>query len=277
MKTLSSILLLAVLAAVPAHAQKGNWVFPKPEPAPPLPPVSYEPVPIYQNNMPPAISPPLAMSPRSYVYQQRLMVAGHSALISQEQGQAIIDRFKAAYLKLGSPRLLIFVNRELVADKAGVRLVPAGTPPTLADRQTARDVERLFCRPLRAAGAVVADDKLAAQLGGESSATDSTNAAAAAPMPQDRDTLLQSADAAVEILMASKNLDESALSGSVTVTVPDVQVTMINLKDGKILGQASSAEATGHVPYADLGSYNVSEVTEATAFALMDDMAPLAK
>ena len=108
----------------------------------------------------------------------------------------MVDAFRAAYAKLGSPRLIIAVNRELVDSGAGLQLAgrkektestradyggtstskietvqaentyAAATPvrPTLADRQTVRDIERLFGRPLRVGGAKLADQRIAAQL-----------------------------------------------------------------------------------------------------------------
>ena len=67
------------------------------------------------------------------------------------------------------------------------------------------------------------------------------------------------------------------LAGDQTVVTPDIQATAINLKDSKILGQASSADLTARVPPTALAGFSVPEITEATALALMDDMAPAAK
>ena len=83
-------------------------------------------------------------------------------------------------------------------------------------------------------------------------------------------------DVVIEVLIAPKNIDVPTLSGGATISVPDMQATAINLKDAKILGQASSAEVMRRVPAPALGQFDTSEVTDATALALMDDMAPAA-
>jgi hypothetical protein len=60
------------------------------------------------------------------------------------------------------------------------------------------------------------------------------------------------------------------LSGDRTYSVPDIQATAIRLSDSKILGQAASSDITGRGTSA--GQYDVREVAEATALALMEDM-----
>jgi hypothetical protein len=42
--------------------------------------------------------------------------------VSPEQARTIVDRFKAGYPKLAAPRMLIYVNRELVDDSTGLQL-----------------------------------------------------------------------------------------------------------------------------------------------------------
>ena len=72
--------------------------------------------------------PPVAIAPAPpggapvYVYEQKPL-GGQQPLVGPQQAQAIIDRFKAAYPKLGNPRLLIYVNRELVDENSGLKLV----------------------------------------------------------------------------------------------------------------------------------------------------------
>src|SRR5437773_11541373 len=57
-----------------------------------------------------------------YVYEQKPL-AGRQPLVTPEQAQNIIDKFKAAYPKLGSPRLLVYVNRQLVDENSGLKLI----------------------------------------------------------------------------------------------------------------------------------------------------------
>lgn len=76
---------------------------------------------------PPPTPPPVIAGPRSqpvsepFTYDQK-PVAGSSHLVTAEQAQSIINRFKEAYPKMGNPRILIYVNRELVDQKSGLKL-----------------------------------------------------------------------------------------------------------------------------------------------------------
>src|SRR5215831_2584240 len=117
MKTLILLSLAATLAApLTSSAQKGNYAYPRPAETnrppsdyvvdPPPPPLS-----TYGN--------PAPASP--YVYDQKPMGAPQN-LITPEQAQTIISRFKAAYPGIGSPRFLIYVNRELVDQQSGLKL-----------------------------------------------------------------------------------------------------------------------------------------------------------
>lgn len=285
-----------MLVAASAVAQPENP--PSPPPTPP---------PIYQQPAP-AVPPAPVPQPPSYVYQPQRIMADRPALISQEQARSIIDHFKAEYAKLGSPRLLIYVNRQLVGNGSGMKVSnrteyvetqrsfgaegssnAAGTvktdtsstfvasdkgAPTLADRQTTRDVERLFGHPLRAAGAALADQAVATQLIADRPISEVMGTTDTPEARKDREALRQVADAVVEVLISSKNVPVATLTGNAMAYVPDIQATVISLKDAKILGQASSADVTSHIPPAILASYDVNEITEATALALMDDMAP---
>ncbi len=299
MKTLKLATFLGVLAVLPiVYAQKGTLVFPPPPPPTP-PPQTYiaEPPP-----------PPLAtlQTPPNqvYVYDQKPLAA-KPALVTPEQAQTIINRFKAAYPKLGSPRLLIYVNRELVDEQAGMKLIhrseniessrnPASSnaasnvkrvenneyrsdgkaQSTLADKQTVRDVERLFGRPLRDAGASLTDQKVAIQLMADKPLDDFIGTTDTPRARKDREALGKLADAVIEVLISSKNITVPTISGSQNIIIPDIQATAISLKDSKILGQASSTDVTTRVSPSALGSFDVREITEATALALMEDMTP---
>ena len=47
-------------------------------------------------------------------------VAGRSPLVTREQAQAVMARFKRGYAKLGAPRIVLSVNRELVDEGSGL-------------------------------------------------------------------------------------------------------------------------------------------------------------
>lgn len=305
MKTKHLLTLLAALTAAAAYGQRGTLQDPpKPASPPPPPPRVWE-NPDYYN---PFVSnrPPVRQAAPGpvYVYDQKLM-GGAAPLVTQEQAQTIINRFKEAYPKLGSPRYLIYVNRELLDEQSGLKLIkreertesthnapgtnaaPAyksnaqntyqadGKPHlTLADKQTVRDVERLFGRPLRAAGATLVDQKVASQLIADRPLEEFTGTSDTPQARKDREALAKVADAVIEILISSKNTLVPTISDSQTIAIPDIQATVISLKDSKILAQATSADITNRIPPASLGQYSVNEITEATALALMEDLTP---
>lgn len=289
----------------------------------------------------PAVS---GAAPGTYVYEQK-PITGLPQLITPQQAQTVIEKFKAAYAKLGSPRFLIHVNRDLVDEKTGARLasrnertettrttvdstiaapanaaqpintvtinaggavtLPGGTlqnqvpqgpgkitttnerqtrdnrftdtarpEPTLADKQTARDVERLFGRPLRMGGAALADQRIATQFIPNRSLDAilaDTNGEAAR---KDREALTKIADVAIEVLISSRQLVIREVSGDKVHQVPDIQVSAIRLKDAAILGQASASDILGRDRYAGriITNFDVREITEAVALALMEDM-----
>jgi hypothetical protein len=285
-----------------------------------------------------------------FVYQQQPL-ATRPILISPEQARAVIDKFKAAYPKLGHPRILIYVNRELVDEQAGLKLAgrtektettraqvetefkrdpaapksadPSSNPPaisaggnvtvlgdvgsganvtvpgqgqlsvkterakhentyrfqerhsgTLADRQTVRDLERLFGRPLRMAGASLADQRVATQLMGDHPLNAFAVPTEGEPARKDRDALAKIADVVLEILISSRNLMVAEVSGDKTYAVPDIQATAIRLKDARIIGQATAADVIGvdHQAGHLVRNFGVREIAEATALALMEDM-----
>ncbi|MDE3084976.1 MAG: hypothetical protein KGJ37_07165 [Verrucomicrobiota bacterium] len=143
--------------------------------------------------------------------------------------------------------------------------------PTLADRETVREVERLFGRPFRAAGARLADQKVAASLLADKPID---MIAGSDQARKDRAALASVADIAVEVLVSSRNVTLPGISGDQVVTVPDIQATAIRLKDSAIIGQAASSDVLGKdVQAARLARvYDVRDITEATAIALMQDM-----
>lgn len=267
--------------------------------------------------------PPLSIAPtepapaqKTFTYEQRAPTAP-APLVNPDQANTIIERFKAAYPEMGKPRLLIYVNRNLIDDTSGLKLIArtektatgAGTKKTtkkegsekessskdvsaeaqivtsenrysnnakpeltLADRQTVRDVERLFGRPLRMASAKLVDQKVATDM--MASGKFESLALEGEQARKDRAALSQHADVAIEILISSKEVKVASFNNDFTYAVPDIQATAIRLKDATILGQSSSADLIGAAPSTGAAQhYGVQEITQATALALMEDMA----
>jgi hypothetical protein len=300
-----------------------------------------QPAPAPVEKPPIAVGAPAPGTEQVYTYEQKPM-AGRPVLIAPEQAKALIDRFKIAYPKLGSPRIAMVVNRDLVDENNGLKLTgrtektqqnktelksnykadpnapsqPAPTVPpggnvtivgnvnglgrnvpgsgdvntstekvttentyslkqraetTLADKQTVRDVERLFGRPLRMAGARLADQKAAAQLLADNPARSQNESETAR---KDREALSKIADVVVEVLISSRQINVPEISGEKVYTVPDIQATAIQLKDSKILGQATASDIIGKDRFAGniVRNFDVREIAEATALALMEDM-----
>jgi hypothetical protein len=280
----------------------------------------------------------------TYVYEQK-PAAGRPVLIAPEQAKGLIDRFKTNYAKLGSPRLVFFVNRELVDEASGVKLterkervqsnstevksefkadpnapqqnatgaaVPSASnvtivgdvggnrnrvpgsenlntkteksaqeniykntdraAATLADKQTVRDVERLFGRPFRMAGANLSDQRIATQLmAGRPLQNLQTEGEQAR---KDREALGKIADVAIEVLISSRQISVPEVSGDKTYAVPDIQATAVRLSDARIVGQTTATDIIGKDRYAGnvVRNFDVREIAEATALALMEDM-----
>ena len=273
--------------------------------------------------LPPPVYPAVAaVAPNAapvYVYNQT-PAGGRPYLVAPEQAKSIIERFKAAYEKMGAPRVVIAVNRELVDDSAGMKLTShkrvvettrasdgwrpaagsaaAGTNAQtgghltdrvvstniyrvrdpkevpLADRQTMRDVERLFGRPLRMAGVQLADQRVAAQLMGAKAVDGFSVEPGSEQARRDREALANVADVVLEILVSSKDTTVSELSGERVYATPDIQATAIRLKDSRILGQATAADLIGQGSSAGraMRSFGIREIAEATALSLMEDM-----
>ncbi len=263
--------------------------------------------------------------------ENQKLYGGRPVLITPEQARSVIDRFKAFYPKLGSPRVLIYVNRELVDEESGLKLasrsqsvhesqgsITSDAPASkevkvdspgvsvkttgdgsrtntyisqqashdtsyktqdprklsLADRQTMRDVERLFGRPLRMAGTKLADQRLATQMldGRPISAFDVT--ADNEQSRKDREALKKVADVVIEVLISSREITAVEVSGDKTYSVPDIHATALRLSDARILGQATAADILGKGSQtADIvRSYGMNDITEVTVFSLMEDM-----
>ena len=303
---------------------------------------------------PPVVQAPAQAAPSApRAENQRLYGPASATIVPAAQAEALVAKFREVYARLGSPRLLFYVNRELVDTASGMKLTgrteryensrvstkrerdpsaaaapaavsapptnpqtqvnvhvgPGGekhahaavgtagnvqtetsktsgentytfkepAKPTLADRQTVREVERLFGRTFRAAGAVLADQKVAADLIADKPL--SNLAGTSDQAAKDRAALAQVADVVVEILLSSRAITVPAVSGDQSLTVPDIQATAIRLKDSAILGQAAASDVLGKDR--DAGNlartFDVRDITEATALALMEDWLGAAK
>jgi hypothetical protein len=269
-------LLLLAVAAVPfASAQNGNE-------APPVPP------PIAQA-LPRPPSPGLQVGPEV----QRVYGPSGDTLIARQAANGILEGFRKVYVKDGAPRVVVYVNRALVDTTSGLKLTgrveqfektdaalkTTGTntykqkdaaAPTLADQQTVREIERLVGRAFRNAGAQLADQKVAASLLPEQPGGHIMTDLAG----KDRKALAEIADLAIEVLISSRNIVVPEVSGDVTTAVPDIQATAIRLKDAAIVGQASASDIIGKGVQAGriVRQFDVRDITEATAIALMEDM-----
>jgi hypothetical protein len=222
----------------------------------------------------------------------------NAPLINRGGADAVSERFRAEYGQSASPRIVIHVNRGLInpssglrltgrtekfyesssqktgeepttsSDKSGENTYSAGEAPkeaTLADQQTVREIERLFGRVFRHAGAKLADQRAAAAL-----LSDQPDAKIGGdPTAKEREALKQIADIAIEVLIERRERTVTGLSGDSTIMVPDIQATAVRLSDSTILGQAAASDIIGQ---GGGSGYGAHEVTEATAFALMEDM-----
>ena len=223
------------------------------------------------------VSPPAAKTntpPFETLPSEQKLYSQTIPLITTEQAQAVIDRFKEAYPKLGSPRLLVHVNRDVAsANKTNSPASSSSATKTsdlpLADRQTMRDIERLFGRPLRNAGASLADQNAANTLLGDKSIHSIEGNSPLAI--ERRKALAVFTDTVIEVLISPKSVTVSELSGDRAYSVPDIQATVIRVNDFKILGQATSNDFLGRI--LALRRFDSNEITEATALALMEDMA----
>ena len=180
-----------------------------------------------------------------------------SQIYNADQAQQIVEDFHAAYVKLGAPRININVNLPQGAFEVpqiptvGVGSTPQIDPATgLPMPQTKREVELLFGRPLRLAGATLIDPA-------------QTN------LPE----------LTLEILLGEREIKVPGINGPKSHAVPDIIVTATRAADGQVLGQATVLDLFKHQAAAArmLQRYNIQQLTEATALALMKDIASTAK
>jgi len=223
---------------------------------------------------------------------QRVYGPSADTLIARQAADGVLGGFRKVYATDGAPRVVIYVNRTLVDTADGMKLTErteyyeksndssktSGTntykakesaAPALADQQTVREIERLFGRAFRHAGAQLADQTVAASLLPEDGAHLVGQKAV-----KDRQALANIADIAVEVLISSRNITVSEVSGDATYPVPDIQATAIRLKDAAIVGQAAASDIIGKGVAAGrvVKQFSVQDITEATAIALMEDM-----
>jgi len=170
-------------------------------------------------------------------------------LFTPEQAAAIIEEFKATHAKLGGPKIDVRVNPPLgvpgAAGEPNAVLAQPLTPDELATQQTKREVERLFGRPLRLAGATLVDTDLSSE-----------------------------SEVTFEVLISARKL-----GGKGSKTVPDIQVTVIRFADGSIIGQATVLDLfpNREVANRQLPNYSIQQLTQATALAVMKDISATAK
>lgn len=250
------------------------------------------------SNQPPA-PPPVAQAlphpaiPPAAAPAQRVYGPSSDTLIARQTADGILEGFRKAYTADGAPRVVIYVNRALIDTGSGMKLKDrtehfeqaegstktSGTntytakdapSPTLADQQTVREIERLFGRAFRHAGAQLADQRTAAALLPEQPGAHLVGDQAA----KDRAALAKIADVAIEVLISSRTLVVPEISGDTNYPVPDIQATAIRLKDSAIIGQAAASDILGKGVQAGrvVRQFDVSDITEATALALMEDM-----
>ncbi len=227
-------------------------------------------VPVYQKSA-------TAKSGKTYTYSES-PATPLDVLFTADQAKAILDEFKITYAKLGAPKIDVRVNLPqgalqvpqipiitgggvpAIDPATGLPMPAAGgvaaggaiPAPTrifdtdeLATQQTKREVERLFGRPLRMAGVKLVD-------------------AAQTNLPE----------VSFEILISERNLKVIGIKGETTHNVPDIQVTAIRAADGMVIGQATVLDLFPQRTSAArmLKRYDIRQLTEATALALMKDM-----
>ncbi len=167
--------------------------------------------------------------------------AAIAPLFTPEQATTIIKELTGTYTKLSAPKIDVRVNPPVGVPVAAAPL----TPDELATQQTKREVERLFGRPLRLAGATLVDTDLSNQ-----------------------------SEVTFDVLISARKL-----GGENSKSVPDIQVTAIRLADGSIIGQATVLDLfpNREVANRQLSKYSIQQLTQATALAVMRDISTTAK
>lgn len=207
---------------------------------------------------------------------QRVFPPSPDTLVSRQNAEGVLEGFRRAYKTDGAPRIVIYVNRALVDPAPVAREGEKSTPPpprpapALADQQTVREVERLFGRAFRHAGAQLSDQTIAATL----LPTEPGAHLTGDPAAREREALAKMADIAIEVLISSRSLVIPELGGDAMLNVPDIQATAIRLKDAAIVGQAAASDVIGRGAQAGraVRRFSMQDITEATALALMEDM-----
>ena len=207
---------------------------------------------------------------------QRVFPPSPDTLVSRQNAEGVLEGFRRVYKTDGAPRIVIYVNRALVDPAPVAREGEKSTPPpprpapALADQQTVREVERLFGRAFRHAGAQLSDQTIAATL----LPTEPGAHLTGDPAAREREALAKVADIAIEVLISSRSLVIPELGGDAMLNVPDIQATAIRLKDAAIVGQAAASDVIGRGAQAGraVRRFSMQDITEATALALMEDM-----
>ena len=207
---------------------------------------------------------------------QRVFPPSPDTLVSRQNAEGVLEGFRRVYKTDGAPRIVIYVNRALVDPAPVAREGEKSTPPpprpapALADQQTVREVERLFGRAFRHAGAQLSDQTIAATL----LPTEPGAHLTGDPAAREREALAKMADIAIEVLISSRSLVIPELGGDAMLNVPDIQATAIRLNDPAIVGQAAASDVIGRGAQAGraVRRFSMQDITEATALALMEDM-----
>lgn len=214
--------------------------------------------------------------------------------ITEEQKAKTIERFMQVVVGTnGAPRTVLFMNRELVDEETGLNLQgravnaitgASGTTITetnsyrnltrtnlnLADKQVIRDMEAAFMYPFRLAGVPFVDQRVAAQMLSNLKIQDMTSRTESEAARKDREALSQNVDVVIECLVEFKPV---ANSGNPPMSITDIHVTAIRLKDAQILGHASTSDVVK--PYDDVTvgrCFSWHDITEGAAIKLMEDM-----
>jgi len=220
-------------------------------------------VPVYENTA-------TAQPGKKYTYTVSPAVPLQT-IYNAEQVKTIVEEFRITYAKLGGPKIDVRVNFPQGAVQVsqlptvGVGGVPAIDPATglpvagsipaasarifdtdeLSSKQTKREVERLFGRPLRMAGVTLME-------------ADLTN------LPE----------VSFEVLISEREITVNGIKGRQSYSVPDIQVTAIRMIDRRIIGQATVLDLFPKRSSAArmLQRYDIHQLTESTALSLMKDI-----
>jgi hypothetical protein len=228
---------------------------------------------------------PAAPQPLAQAGPQRVYPPSGDTLIARQSADGILEGFRKVNKTDGAPRIVdtssglkltahsekyYKENDTIKTSGENAYAVKDATPPTLADQQTVREIERLFGRAFRNGGATLADQKSAVAMLDERPGHRLVGDQAA----KDREALGKIADVAIEVLISSRSLTVPEVSGDKTYSVPDIQATAIRLKDSAIIGQAAASDILGRDTQAGaiMRQFGVRDITEATALALMEDM-----